>query len=74
MDKPRPMRTAPRDGTKFLAFCTETGANGFDFAWWSGKTPDDNIGYFTTSYGWHPVCWWPLPKRPTSDQVTELLG
>ena len=74
MDKPRPMSTAPRDGTKYLAFCEETGRCGFDFGYWNGKSPDDHIGHHTTSYGWHPVCWWPLPKTPTHVQVTELLG
>jgi hypothetical protein len=72
-DKPRRMLTAPRDGTKFLAFCEETGARGFDIAWWSGKTPDDLIGRFTTSYGWRPVCWWPLPNAPSVEQITEQL-
>ncbi len=65
----QPMETAPRDGSRFLAWCGETGDQGVDMARWYGKSPSDPIGYFKTRYGWIPMWWAPMPETPPAPPV-----
>lgn len=60
-----PIESAPMDGTKFLAWCVETGRQGPDIAWWQPNTFATKVGgYFKTRYGWIPTHWMPLPEPP----------
>src|SRR3569623_363940 len=65
----RTMDSAPKDGSKFLAFTAD-----FEFghrfnervqeARWSGKTPSDPIGNFASINGQIVTHWMPLPAAP----------
>lgn len=63
------LSTAPRDGSKFLAFTADFqyGAH-FNFrvqeARWSGDSPDDPVGHFQSENGQLVTHWMPLPPPP----------
>lgn len=67
--------TAPRDGTEFLArvmdrFPFSPGPEyRWDFARWSGKTPDDLIGHFASRSGSLVTHWAPLPPPPELEDL-----
>jgi Protein of unknown function (DUF551) len=69
----QPRDTAPKDGSKFLAFTADF-EHGVRFnervqeARWTGKTPDDPLGYIASSNGQIVTHWMPLPAAPTSSQ------
>lgn len=61
--------TAPKDGTKFLAFTADfeygTAFNHrIQEAKWSGKTPHDPAGHFMSQNGQMVTHWMPLPAPP----------
>lgn len=63
------LETAPKDGSKFLANTSDfEGGVAFNRcvqeARWSGKTPDDRIGHFTSKNGQMVTHWMPLPDDP----------
>lgn len=65
----RSLDTAPKDGSKFLAFTAdfECGARfneRVQEAKWSGKAPDDLAGHFMSVNGQMVLAWMPLPKAP----------
>lgn len=59
----RSIDSAPRDGTRFVAWCVETGQAGPDIAWWR-ISANPALSYFATKYGWIPTHWMPLPAPP----------
>lgn len=67
-DQMRPVETAPRDGSEYLARCVERGpfshapSYSWDIARWSGKTPADRIGHHASRSGAIVIAWAPLPK------------
>jgi hypothetical protein len=67
-NKWRDMDTAPRDGTRFLAWCIERPAFSpaptefIDFAHWSGH-------HFASRSGAIPTLWQPLPDDPARGQL-----
>jgi hypothetical protein len=73
----QPLDTAPKDGTKFLAFTADF-MYGTRFnervqeAKWSGKTPDDRIGHFQSANGQMVLYWMPLPEPPLTGLVAEI--
>lgn len=61
--------TAPRDGSKFLAFTADfEGGHRFhervQEARWSGDAPDDHAGHFQSANGQIVLRWMPLPAPP----------
>ena len=67
----RTMETAPKDGSKFLAFTADF-MNGNRFnervqeARWYGNSPEDLAGYFASCTGQLVTHWMPLPAPPGS--------
>lgn len=65
----QPIETAPKDGTRFLAFTSDF-EYGVSFnqcvqeARWSGKTPDDHVGHFQSRNGQMVLYWMPMPAPP----------
>ncbi len=60
--------SAPKDGTKILAYCHRNGRDVYAVTWW--RLPEDKAGYvgwgeFNTQY-WPPTHWLPL-MAPRSD-------
>lgn len=67
----QPIETAPRDGTKILAYGylhLNGGYHGespaIDVAVWHAAT---NSWYSPGKGSWEPTCWMPLPEAPTHD-------
>ncbi|ANW00657.1 hypothetical protein [Bradyrhizobium icense] len=68
----RPVETAPKDGTRILAF-SHHGAKGpvMSITWW--RREEDRKGYvgwgeFNTTY-WPPTHWMPLPPIPSTERA-----
>jgi hypothetical protein len=64
----QPIDTAPKDGTRILAFCPNAGGSKgnpiYRVTWW--RQAKDRAGYigwgeFNIEY-WPPTKWWPLPN------------
>jgi hypothetical protein len=72
----QPMETAPKDGTRILAWspaAARHGHFGMKVARW--RTAQDDAGYigwgeFNTEF-WPPTHWMPLPQAPRSDDRTR---
>lgn len=62
----QPMETAPKDGTRILAYALRDGCKVYDVTWW--RTEKDNKGF--TGWGefnmgfWPPLGWMPIPPIP----------
>ncbi len=70
----RPIDTAPKDGTKILAYCPKhpDGYRVIRVTWW--RRPEDGHGFigwgeFNMQY-WPPTHWMPLPKPPGEERVS----
>lgn len=64
----QPIATAPKDGTRILAFGIRDSGPIYEVTWW--RRAEDSKGYigwgeFNMQY-WPPTHWMPLPDAPTS--------
>lgn len=68
---PRPIETAPKDGTRIILGGMTSGGPGVDVGQWSiGRYLGRKQGYrrtWVTHPGCEvePTCWWPLPDAPS---------
>lgn len=64
----QPIETAPKDGTRILAFSAKApGGPRIDLTWWRNVKENGYVGWgeFNETY-WPATHWMPLPVPPTS--------